>query len=102
MKRAAASAFEACLSTQWESTVQFLTYLETERLAADATALVLDMTSKMGEASAEDDNSSDPRQSLERAFEQAFSTLVESQAAVMTVKGDVRDDFLKSMYLSRT
>ena len=66
----------------------FLTYLETERLAADAAAIVAAHGSHDGSQSA----------SLEAAFE----AVLDAQAAVMTVRGSVREDFLESRGLSRT
>ena len=80
----AVKAFEAVLKRRWESDAMFLTFLETERLAADAALLV--RTEEEAPPSLED----------------AFDALLDQQAAVMTVRGTVRDDFLESRGLSRT
>ena len=85
---AACQAFASLLERRWLDTAMFLTFLETERLAADAAALVAS-----GAAAGED---------LEpEALEAAFERLLDSQAAVMTVRGTVREDFLTSRGMSR-
>jgi len=84
----ATAAFEAVLKRRWEVDAQFLTFLETERLAADCVATIC------GELCGVD---GEPPTSLEESFE----ALLDSQAATMTVRGSVRDDFLESRGLSR-
>lgn len=88
--QAASVAFESLLARRWETDAMFLTFLETERLAADAAALVA-----AGAAGADIDPTG--AEELEAEFEQ----LLDSLAAVMTVRGTVRDDFLTSRLLSR-
>jgi hypothetical protein len=70
----------------------FLTFLETERLAADAAAIVGARSAAAGPA---------PRDG-EPSLKTAFTRLLDAQAATMTVRGSVRDDFLESRGLSRT
>ena len=84
----AVAAFESLLTRRWESDVMFLTFLETERLAADAAAVVGPWVGN---------SSSSTRESLELAFER----LLDAQATTMTVRGTVRDDFLVSRVMSR-
>ena len=86
---AASAAFERLLLRRWSDTAMFFTFLETERLAADAAALVAARL-------AAGEEPPDPE-----ALEAAFETLLDSQAAVMTVRGGVRDDFLTSRGMSR-
>jgi hypothetical protein len=86
--RAAATAFEALLTRRWETDAMFLTFLETERLAADAAAALI-----IGHE--------DEEPSLE-ALEASFEALLDGQMTTMTVRGTVRDEFLESRGLSRT
>jgi len=86
--RAAATAFEALLTRRWETDAMFLTFLETERLAADAAAALIN-------------GHEDEEPSLE-ALEASFEALLDGQMTTMTVRGTVRDEFLESRGLSRT
>ena len=90
--RDALSAFESVLTRRWEDDAMFLTYLETERLAADAATLV-------GARSA---MPLDPLDDSPTPLESEFDQLLDMVAATMTVRGSVRDDFLESRILSRT
>ena len=105
-------AFEALLVRRWEVDAVFLTYLETERLAADAAALVasgIAASRIAAEKSEALSQAPSPAPSpaeleaaeLEAAFEAAFERLLDAQAAVMTVRGTVREDFVTSRGLSR-
>jgi len=85
----AAAAFEAVLARRWESDALFLTYLETEKLAADAAARAVAAAAGADAAT------------LGQSFERHFEALLDSQAAVMTVRGTVRDEFVDSMRMSR-
>ena len=89
--KAATAAFEALLTRRWTTDAMFLTFLETERLAADCAALA--GTDVVADAADE----SEAATPLEAAFER----LLDAQAATMTVRGTVRDDFLESCALSR-
>ena len=89
--REAAVAFEALLSRRWEDDAMFLTFLETERLAADAAALVGAVAAKPPSAAA-----------APATLEAAFEELLDGQVVTMTVRGAVKDDFLESRVLSRT
>ena len=80
---AAGEAFEALLARRWEADACFLTFLETERLAADAAALA---SAPAADAA---------------AFATAFEGLLDAQVVTMTVRGAVRDDFVESRVLSR-
>mmetsp|Transcript_6654 Transcript_6654/g.21324 ORF Transcript_6654/g.21324 Transcript_6654/m.21324 type:complete len:358 (-) Transcript_6654:194-1267(-) len=82
----AAEQFESLLSAQWEGEAQFLTYLETEKLAADAVAAAIARAEAGGDAP---------------PLERSYGALLEAQAAVMTVRGAVREEFVDSMRLSR-
>ncbi len=84
----AARAFESMLQRRWEAEAQFLTFLETERLAAEAVALAASY-------------STDPDDDLGAELETRFDELLDSQVDVMTVRGPVREDFLSSMRLTR-
>ena len=90
--RDALSAFESVLTRRWDDDAMFLTYLETERLAADAATLV-------GARSA---MPLDPLDDTPTPLESEFDQLLDMVAATMTVRGSVRDDFLESRILSRT
>jgi len=82
----AAEQFESLLSARWEGEAQFLTYLETEKLAADAVAAAIARAEAGGDAP---------------PLERSYGALLEAQAAVMTVRGAVREEFVDSMRLSR-
>jgi hypothetical protein len=43
----------------------------------------------------------DPRTELQGLLETEFEALLDAQAATMTVRGTVREDFLEAMRLSR-
>ena len=78
----AMDAFETLLRRRWESDAMFLTFLETERLAADSAAVVAKATDGA-------------------ALEASFEGLLDGVAATMTVRGTVRTDFLESRGMSR-
>jgi hypothetical protein len=88
VRATASEAFEAMLARRWSTDAMFLTFLETERLAADSAALVAARATAGTEAEWED-------------LGEAFEAILNSQAAVMTVRGSTRDDFLESRGLSR-
>lgn len=89
----AKKAFEALLAQRWATDAMFLTFLETERLAADAAGLVAARAAELDATSGSE---------LEREdLAEAFEAILDSQAAVMTVRGSTRDDFLESRGLSR-
>ena len=90
----------------------FFTFLETERLAADAAALVAAAvaaavtTGEPFEVVTEGEAAVTTGEPFEvgtegEGLERSFVRLLDSQAAVMTVRGTVRDDFLTSRGLSR-
>lgn len=81
-------AFEAVLSSRWDATARYMTFLETEKLAADSIALYMTARTQPQLAQPE--------------LEEAIERLLSAQAAVMTVRGSVRDDFDSSMGMSRT
>ena len=89
----ATAAFEALLTRRWQEDAMFLTFLETERLATDC-ARVVGARSASPE---KDEGDGEAAGSLEAAFE----VLLDGQAATMTVRGAVRDEFLESCGLSR-
>merc|ERR1712087_972711 len=78
-----ASAFKGVMDRRWRSEARYLTYLETEKLADDA-VFSLEELRKQHTLSSGD---------LQRKFEK----LLDAQAAVMTVRGTVKDDFDQSM-----
>jgi len=84
------------LERRWTDTAMFFTFLETERLAADAAALVAAAVAAAAETG-EPSEVVTGGEGLERSFER----LLDSQAVVMTVRGTVREDFLTSRGLSR-
>ena len=86
--RTALAAFEALLTRRWATDAMFLTFLETERLATDAAILAGRLLASPGRESTP---------SLDAMFEE----LLDAQAATMTVRGSVRDDFLDSQTRSR-
>ena len=94
--QAALLAFSSILERRWTDTAMFFTFLETERLAADAAALVAAAVAT-AVTTGEPFEVVTEGEGLERSFER----LLDSQAAVMTVRGTVRDDFLTSRGLSR-
>ena len=95
----ATEAFEAVLSERWTSDAMFLTFLETERLAADAAQIVAarahvtpfddSVLPGLGDSSSQ------------APLKESFEAVLDAQAAVMTVRGSVRSDFLESRGLSR-
>ena len=98
-RRAAVAAFERVLLRRWRNEAQFLTYLETERLAADAAAAAA--TAVAGRGGGEGGEGVAAMSDLEAGLEASFEALLESQAATMTVRGSVREEFLASQGLSR-
>ena len=86
----ATAAFEDVLDRRWETDAMFLTFLETERLAADAAAIVGARAKARGGVTEE-----------QPALEDLFEGLLDGLAATMTVRGTVREDFLASRGLSR-
>lgn len=101
---AAVGAFEAVLARRWAGGALFLTFLEAERLAADAIAAasahaVRAYWSPRGESA--EVAAADPRTELQGLLETEFEALLDAQAATMTVRGTVREDFLEAMRLSR-
>ena len=108
--QAALLAFSSILERRWTDTAMFFTFLETERLAADAAALVAAAVAAAvttgepfevvteGEAAV---TTGEPFEVEGEGLERSFERLLDSQAAVMTVRGTVRDDFLTSRGLSR-
>ncbi len=98
-RRAAVAAFERVLLRRWRDEAQFLTYLETERLAADAAAAAA--TAVAGRGGGEGGDGVAAMSDLEAGLEASFEALLESQAATMTVRGSVREEFLASQGLSR-
>mmetsp|Transcript_45313 Transcript_45313/g.79921 ORF Transcript_45313/g.79921 Transcript_45313/m.79921 type:complete len:105 (+) Transcript_45313:141-455(+) len=98
MKQKALEAFCLALTERWESEAQFLTFLETELLAADAVAHVVSLMKQSKEEQSKEERKSS--ETLE-ALKASFHGLLDAQVAVMTVRGEVRNDFLNAMYLSR-
>ena len=82
------AAFEAVMARRWSANARYLTFLETEKLAGDTVALWAARGG--GEAAM-------PQAELEAGIEALLAT----QAAVMTVRGSVREDFDAVMGLSR-
>jgi len=75
-----AAVFRSFLAEEWERDAMFFNFIESEQLAASAVGLVangLELSSEL------------------------LSPLLEAQAAVMVVKGTVRDEYVLSMGLSR-
>ena len=129
--QAALLAFSSILERRWTDTAMFFTFLETERLAADAAALVAAAVAAAvttgepfevvteGEGLAAAVTTGEPFEVVTEGeaavttgepfevvtegegLERSFERLLDSQAAVMTVRGTVRDDFLTSRGLSR-
>ena len=113
--QAALLAFSSILERRWTDTAMFFTFLETERLAADAAALVAAAVATAvttgepfevvteGEGLAAAVTTGEPFEVVTEGegLERSFERLLDSQAAVMTVRGTVRDDFLTSRGLSR-
>lgn len=84
-----AAAFEAVLRRHWVESARYMTFLETEKLAADSLALRFRGSWEGGPPAEQPE--------LEEQIEQ----LLTAQAAVMTVRGTVRDDFDQNMNMSR-
>ena len=87
---AAERAFASLLAARWERDAMFLTFLETERLAADAVAATV-LACSDGEGCPTEDE-----------FLEVYGSLLDQQVPVMTVRGSVRQEFVDSMRLSRT
>jgi len=85
-----ADAFEAVLRRRWVESARYMTFLETEKLAADSLALRFKGFWEGGP------------QAEQPELEDQIDRLLSTQAAVMTVRGTVRDDFDQNMNMSRT
>ena len=97
---AAMAAFEGLLRRRWATDAMFLTFLETERLAADAAALVgARNAAAVAAAGGSGDGAAEEEDSL--PLDEAFEGLLDAQSGTMTVRGSVRDEFLESRGLSR-
>ena len=84
-----AAAFEAVLQRRWVESARYMTFLETEKLAADSLALRFKGFWEGGP------------QAEQPELEEQIDQLLTAQAAVMTVRGTVRDDFDQNMNMSR-
>jgi len=79
-KDKAMKAYESFLSSKWETTAMFQNYLEGIQLASACADIVA---------------------SGDELTTEVMSEILDAQAAVMTVRGSTRDEFIASMGLSR-
>lgn len=82
VKESAMQAYQSFLDSVWEETAMFMNYLEGLQFAKACA----DIVAKNG---------------AEALTETAMQGILQTQAAVMTVRGQVREEFIASMGLSR-
>lgn len=79
-KDGALKAYESFLSSEWNETAQFMNFLEGQQFASACAAVVA---------------------SGNELTNETMEEILETQAAVMTVRGTTREEFIASMDLSR-
>ena len=91
----ALNVFTAFLQSRWDEDAMFFNYLESEKFAASVVSLIVALHARQQESA--DARAGDTPLLTEDSLLQLFK----AQAAVMVVRGAVREEYTLSMELSR-